>query len=123
MPFCRKCGEKISDHQFEKFNKTCKICINLYNIDLTQDKAAQKVKTKKEDIRFLKVLGLVLLGITVLGTTVAMGVHYWFIKTYLDSQLSFGAFFLDNFVLDVIIGFFVGIVIVVVIVILFMVNS
>ena len=66
---------------------------------------------------------IVLLGTTGLGTAIVMGVHYWFITSYIDSDMLFGTFFISNFIPDVIIGFFVGIVIVVVIVIIALVND
>jgi len=117
MPFCRKCGEEISDHQFKNFNRMCPNCIRLDKEYQTQKIATQKTKAKLRDRRFLIILGIVLLGITGLGTAIVMGVHYWYITSFIDSDLKFGAFFIANFIPDVIIGFFVGLAIVIVIVI------
>ena len=123
MPFCRKCGEEISDDQFKKFNKMCSNCIRLDKANQTQKKAAQKTEARLKYKRFLIIMVIVLIGITGLGTAIVMGVHYWFITSYIDSDLLFGTFFISNFIPDVIIGFFVGIVIVVVIVIIVLAND
>jgi len=123
MPFCGKCGEEISDDQFKKFNKMCPNCVRLHKAARTQKKAAKKTEESQQYKRFLIIMVIVLIGITGLGTTIVMGVHYWFITSYIDSDLLFGTFFISNFVPDVIIGFFVGIVIVIIIVIIVFANA
>ena len=128
MPFCRKCGAEISDLQFNNSNKMCQICFNLnmtaqsQEIDAQrlaeQKMTARKTKAKIKDRRFLILLGIALLGITALGTAVVMGIHYSIITSYIDSEMKFGEFFIENFIPDTFFGFFVGLAIVIVCVII-----
>ena len=128
MPFCRKCGEEISDQQFNNSNKMCRICFNINISDQSQEIDAQrlaeqkmvarKAKTKLQDRRFLILLGIAFLGITALGTAVVMGIHYSIITSIIDSEMTFGEFFIENFIPDTFFGFFVGLAIVIVCVII-----
>lgn len=128
MPFCRKCGEEISDQQFNNSNKMCRICFNLNITEQSQKMdtqrlaeqkmAARKAKAKVKDRRFLIILGIALLGITALGTAVVMGIHYSIITTFIDSEMKFGEFFITNFIPDTFFGFFVGLAIVIICVII-----
>ena len=120
MPFCRKCGVEISDNQFKNSNRTCSKCLVL-----EMGPKSQKKKTLIDKINgkhFIIIIVLVLLGITTLGTSIVMNIHYS-IKTENNPDLEFGEFFIANFFPDVIYGFFVGIIVVIIIVIIVIVAK
>ncbi len=124
MPFCRKCGVEISDNQFKNSNRTCSKCLVLKmepQTPQTQKKKTRRAKIK--DNQFLIIIVLVFLGITALGTSIVIPVHYWILTSFSDPDLEFGEFFIEYFLPDVIIGFFVGVITIIIIVVIYSMND
>lgn len=48
MPYCKNCGEEITDHQFSNYNMMCPQCIRLIDSVKKSEKAIDKFKAKQD---------------------------------------------------------------------------